>query len=385
MSRPQEPRAGGSAAPGAAAAGVDGAGAAGAAAVASATAAAAAGPASGAAGGSDGFHCAYCLAALEVPSTCSACKRRSYCSRACQRADWLPGAAGGQGHKHWCALGCGEEGREWAVRLVGAGRGRGVVALADMAAGFRVLVDAALPLGHPCLAAPAGARRAAALQLHPEEAGLGLEAKFEKNEYGSHEGPVVGLRLSRVNHGCDPNAAKVHDYEFGVNVVVALRRIRAGEEVLIAYLPADDPSEERGADEGRAILAGKWGVACPADCRCRDEALAERMEHARELDARIFALGGRCDVAGAVAAAEELLALYDAAGLSPLHMARARTLFDAFQVSVMQRARAAQAAAFLRRALAVHEQVYHPTNRSVTEYRDLASNPAKHKNFGVAD
>ena len=329
-----------------------------------------------------GTACAYCLVAAPALSACGGCRRRAYCGAECARADW---AAGGQRHCAWCALRAGEEGLEWAVRDCGAARGLGVVALADLPAGARVLVDEALPQGHASLAAPGGARRAAALALTPADNGGDLDAVFLRNEYGGRDGPVIGLRLSRVNHDCDPNAMKVADDDRGVNVVVALRDIRAGEEVTIAYLPCDDPSTDREPDEARAILRQHWLIECPSACRCRDEALAARVARARALDARIFELGGRCDVAGAVAAAHELLALFDEAGLPRLHMARARTLFDAFQVAVMQRARAAEAAGFLRRALEIHARCFHPTSAGVADYERLARDPSQHANYGVAE
>ena len=326
-----------------------------------------------------GAACAYCLADAAALA-CGGCGRRSYCGAACARADWR---AGGQRHARWCALRCGEEGREWAVRDCGAARGLGVVALADLRAGARVLVDEALLQTHASLAEGGGARRAAALQLTP--AGGGLDEIFANNEYGGREGPVIGLRLSRVNHSCAPNAQKVADDDAGVNVVSLLRDVRAGEEVTIAYLPCDDPSGDREPAASREILREHWGIECAADCRCRDEGLAARVAEARALDARIFELGGRCDVAGAVGAAQRLLALYDEMGLPPLHQARSRTLFDAFQVAVMDRARVEEAEAFLRLALDIHRQTYHPDSSAVTDYEVLLSDVTAHPNFGVAN
>jgi len=326
--------------------------------------------------------CAFCVAS---PATlaCGGCARRGYCGEACARADW---SSGGQRHARWCALRCGEEGLEWAVRDCGAARGLGVVALVDIPEGARVLVDEALPRAHASLAeGPGGARRAAALALTPAENGGDLDVVFANNQYGGREGPVIGLRLSRVNHACDPSAAKVADDDLGVNVVCALRAIRAGEEVTISYLPCDDPSTDREPAAAREVLSGHYGILCPSDCRCRDERLAALMARARELDARVFALGGRCDTAGAVAAAEDLLALYDEARLPRLHMARARTLYDAFQVAVMRRARSAEAAGFLRRAREIHARSYHPESSAVTEYEELEGDPSRHGNFGAAD
>ncbi|KAJ1464718.1 hypothetical protein T484DRAFT_1757893 [Baffinella frigidus] len=92
--------------------------------------------------GDNGRHCALCLAPLAKILRCGECRTRAYCSKECHSQDWKPGGSG-QGHKHWCALGVGEEGVDWAVRHISDEKGLGLVALRTLQEGTRILV------GHP--------------------------------------------------------------------------------------------------------------------------------------------------------------------------------------------------------------------------------------------
>ena len=81
-------------------------------------------------------HCAYCLKESPDTKSCSSCKRRTYCSKECQRQDWLP-TLSGQGHKLWCKLNCGEEDLDWKVVEV-PNKGLGVIALRDFPGTYKV-------------------------------------------------------------------------------------------------------------------------------------------------------------------------------------------------------------------------------------------------------
>jgi hypothetical protein len=84
-------------------------------------------------------HCAFCLNESPDTKTCSGCNKRAYCSVACQEKDWSPSGQG-QGHKNWCKVACCEEDVDWKVQEV-PGKGLGLVALKDIPAMARVLVD----------------------------------------------------------------------------------------------------------------------------------------------------------------------------------------------------------------------------------------------------
>ena len=66
---------------------------------------------------SETFYCALCLEPAVKRFFCGGCKKRTYCSEKCQRVDWKP-SGGGQGHKIWCQLLCGEEGVDWTVTFI---------------------------------------------------------------------------------------------------------------------------------------------------------------------------------------------------------------------------------------------------------------------------
>ena len=90
-------------------------------------------------------HCAYCLKGLPADSVylCSACHRRAYCSRPCQKKDWP--VHRGPGHKYWSKLGCGEEDLDWSVQHISAAKGLGIMAKRELPRGFRIMVDAGNP------------------------------------------------------------------------------------------------------------------------------------------------------------------------------------------------------------------------------------------------
>jgi len=84
-------------------------------------------------------HCAFCLKESPGMKICSGCKKRAYCSVACQRKDWSTSEQG-QGHKNWCQVSCCEEDVDWKVEEV-PGKGLGLIALKDIPALARVVVD----------------------------------------------------------------------------------------------------------------------------------------------------------------------------------------------------------------------------------------------------
>jgi len=81
---------------------------------------------------------------------CSGCKKRAYCSKECQSADWSTKGKG-QGHKIWCGqITYGEEDVDWEVVPV-PNKGLGVRAKRLIPAGFRIIVEPVFtdPKDHP--------------------------------------------------------------------------------------------------------------------------------------------------------------------------------------------------------------------------------------------
>ena len=81
---------------------------------------------------------------------CGGCRKRAYCSKECQKADWsITGTL--QRHANWCAkCECGEEDIHWEVVPV-PGKGLGVRAKKKLPTGFRIMADPVYtdPHDHP--------------------------------------------------------------------------------------------------------------------------------------------------------------------------------------------------------------------------------------------
>ena len=84
-------------------------------------------------------HCSYCLEESPGLKICQGCKKRAYCSVACQKNDWSPSGRG-QGHKNWCKVSCCEEDVDWKIEEI-PGKCVGLIALKYIPALTRVLVD----------------------------------------------------------------------------------------------------------------------------------------------------------------------------------------------------------------------------------------------------
>jgi len=62
-----------------------------------------------------------------------------------------------------------------------------------------------------------------------------LTDKFALNSLSTGTGrSVLCLRLSRVNHSCNPNATHFSDETFNVKILFSERNISAGEEICIS-------------------------------------------------------------------------------------------------------------------------------------------------------
>jgi len=150
-------------------------------------------------------HCACCLKEIsgEAILKCGKCLKRVYCSKECQTIDWST-KQDGQGHKNWCGIDCGEEDLDWSVVPI-PGKGLGIVALRDIPALYRIIVEGGVHKEHPGVA-----------DLMPENGSF--EEKFQLNVLGcgladedNHELGILCPRMSRLNHSCDPNATHFFD------------------------------------------------------------------------------------------------------------------------------------------------------------------------------
>ena len=96
-------------------------------------------------------HCAYCLQLCGFPTKlCGGCKKRAYCSKECQRADWSI-KGNGQRHVNWCRRHeYGDEDVDWEVVPV-VNKGLGIRAKKLLPAGMKIIVEPIYksPSDHP--------------------------------------------------------------------------------------------------------------------------------------------------------------------------------------------------------------------------------------------
>ena len=106
--------------------------------------------------------------------------------------------------------------------------------------------------------------------------------------------PQLGLRISRLNHDCDPNAGYNYCDASRVQILYANRDILKGEEICISYLIT---STWRGPLQWWALKAHSgwsnngWrtnGASfVPRNCFCNDGAIKKLVVKARKLNVKI--------------------------------------------------------------------------------------------------
>ncbi|KAJ8604516.1 hypothetical protein CTAYLR_000929 [Chrysophaeum taylorii] len=327
------------------------------------------------------MSCGWCYGS-EARLACGKCKKRVFCSRACQVQDWK------RGHKQWCGR-SGEAGFEFEVREALGSKGLGVFALVDMKRGFKIMAERPVATRHgkeekeePAATRaavdallPVGGSREDKIALN----GMSLDAEVHSTGTG------LFVRMSRVNHDCVPNALHHYHAPSGVKLLVACRDISAGEEVTMSYLPTESQDALLGGSLTRAqFLALKWRFVC--GCRaCSDPKLNAKIEELRERDARILKLGQRGDFAQALRCGEAILRLYD--DLQESHKLYAKTYYEMFQLAVARRKTLAKAKGYIKLA---HDNYLHFLGDAVTDetlemYALLVKSPAAHRAYLAAD
>lgn len=113
---------------------------------------------------------------------------------------------------------CGEEDVDWEIVPI-KGKGLGIVAKRMIPSSYRIMVDAICT------------DPSAAVDLMP--IGGTLEEKVELNQLGTSVGPVLCLKISRVNHDCRDNAGHFYVEDIKVKILYAIRDIKKGEKFVL--------------------------------------------------------------------------------------------------------------------------------------------------------
>lgn len=160
---------------------------------------------------------------------------------------------------------------------------------------------------------------------------------------------MLGLRSSRINHSCRPNAGMAYDEAARVKIIHAERDIQLGEEISIIYthfgnLESNSPSpsgplddlqkmfdslirSKRGIavdpsgsdDEFDAIqrtMRLSWGFTCPADCYCKDPDVRKLILEGKEAFKKLVLSGSKGRLDEAMKAGERVLEIHGQLNLS---------------------------------------------------------------------
>jgi hypothetical protein len=151
-------------------------------------------------------------------------------------------------------------------------------------------------------------------------------------------------------------------------VVSAIRDILPGEEVCINYTNINGRNTQVDPESAREILFQKWGIACPGDCKCKDQQFNDDLRRCRSLNAEIAEMVSRNDHVGGLEKVDELLgALTKIEATWGWHE---QIYWAGFVFAVLQDAGQTAVNKYGTEALKLHASVHHPTSEQVDEMVD---------------
>ncbi|GFH46089.1 hypothetical protein CTEN210_02563 [Chaetoceros tenuissimus] len=210
-------------------------------------------------------YCSYCYA-KDVPlQTCAQCHKRKYCSRECQKKDWNSG----QNHKYFCCK-AGEFNLDFEIKP-SPGRGMGMFALRDFSKNEYIIAERPLleNTGRQWNTSEYSMLKDSEKQAFQDLSGETMFEKYQRNKFGGNF--KIFALISRVNHDCIGNTFYIPLR--GSMVLVAKRDIKAGEEILFAYIHM----VYRLPEQRRIALRREFGFDCNLQCSlCSNPDLDER-------------------------------------------------------------------------------------------------------------
>ncbi len=193
---------------------------------------------------------------------------------------------------------------------------------------------------------------------------------------------MVGLRSSRINHSCRPNASRAYDEAARVNIIFALKDIQEGEEISMTYnnfarLDSERPTAgmsppEKEFDAVQESLKFNWGITCSCDCYCKDPAVRKLVLEGRKLDWLIEYRGMKGETEAALANGEKLLDIFRELNISWIH--RASIEFDLFRIALMKRKTLPMADKYIQAVVEAY-RIMTPYSKYTKNYEKLMEDP----------
>jgi len=209
---------------------------------------------------------------------------------------------------------------------------------------------------------------------------------------------TVALRIARVNHACQPNAAAVYDETALVAVLVSLKDIQPGDEISISYyapffvlhsrisMPGmgRDPSIVQELNYvKKSLLYDAFGITCPADCPCFDPAIPALVKEGRKIYQTAVDLAKENKIEEALTAGEKLLDVHRRLNVSCVD--RGFTEFRLFQIAVQKSETLPRAMKHLRSAAELFGKICPYSERLTKKFEKLLKHPELDKNYLLVD
>lgn len=251
---------------------------------------------------------------------CSRCEKRSYCSLDCQKQDWLT-------HKLLCNKGL-------EIQYNVDSRGSRLVTTRDFQRYSILLSEPSVLVIQRYIHGKNAMLEMKALMsgLDPKVCKaihqLKASDEFQENSndenqrckkflnilktngmsIGGRDAAIGGIFLvcSRINHSCEPNAVHIWNERTNKKDIIALKDIKAGEEVTIAYIEPLQSKQSR-----QLVLLECYGFECQCEvCALEDEVKSiwkERAQILEDLTYRAILLGNRDEAMNLIQEHLELL------------------------------------------------------------------------------
>jgi hypothetical protein len=95
---------------------------------------------------------------------------------------------------------------------------------------------------------------------------------------------VIHARITRIKHSCDPNSFWSRDGDTNAVVIIAQRDIQVGEEIIMSYIPWNDPKLQRlTVTTSKKPLLETWGITCDQSCLCNNAEFVARFEEYQKI------------------------------------------------------------------------------------------------------
>ena len=209
---------------------------------------------------------------------------------------------------------------------------------------------------------------------------------------------AVALRISRVNHACQPNASYIWDETARAAILYALKDIQPGEEVTSCYyyplfrlssaLHAPGMNPDCSIKEELNFVKNMFqfpslGIVCSADCSCFDPAILALIQEGRQLHASVIALAGQFKIEEVLAVGDKLVDVHRRLNISWLYLGIQN--LNLFRVAVVKSELLPRAKDYLRSAVEIFRKIcpYSDTYTKMSE--KLLEHPEADVNYMMFD